>query len=214
MNHMKVSTRLILGFGIVLAIFAAIIGLSISSLGNINDGTKEIVLEAYPKVLLAQNLRNNVNENARALRNALLSPDVEIMRKNFDTLAANRKENAETLTKIEQLLQTEKGKTLFKATKVAAAPYREGIDQVIKLTREGNKEQAVAIVFGSLRSAQQVYFLKIDALIAFQSEAMDQIYKESQSTYQHARNNKQNHDTQTQQQKDATADNNTRTLLK
>jgi len=188
MNHMKVSTRLILGFGIVLAMLAAIIGLSISSLGNINDGTKEIVLEAYPKVLLAQNLRNNVNENARALRNALLSPDVEIMRKNFDTLAANRKENAETLTKIEQLLQTEKGKTLFKATKEAAAPYREGIDQVIKLTREGNKEQAVAIVFGSLRSAQQVYFQKIDALIAFQSEAMDQIYKESQSTYQHARN--------------------------
>src|SRR3569832_1619414 len=113
MNHMKVSTRLILGFGIVLAMLAAIIGLSISSLGNINDGTKEIVLEAYPKVLLAQNLRNNVNENARALRNALLSPDVEIMRKNFDTLAANRKENAEALTNFVLLLLTEKGLFCF-----------------------------------------------------------------------------------------------------
>jgi len=187
MNHMKVSTRLILGFGMVLAMLAVIIGLSISSLGNMNEGTKKIVLEAYPKVLLAQNLRNNVNENARALRNALLSPDVETMRKSFEALVRQRKENSDTMEKIEKMLQSEKGKTLFKGIKEVIVPYREAVDQVVKLTREGNKEQAVAVLFGNLQNSQQSFFQNIDALIAFQSEEMDQSYKDAQSTYQNAR---------------------------
>src|SRR3569623_574888 len=187
MNHMKVSTRLILGFGMVLAMLAVIIGLSISSLGNMNEGTKKIVLEAYPKVLLAQNLRNNVNENARALRNALLSPDVETMRKSFEALVRQRKENSDAMEKIEKMLQSEKGKTLFKGIKEVLVPYREAVDQVVKLTRKGNKEQAVAVLFGNLQNSQQSFFQNIDALIAFQSEEMDQSYKDAQSTYQNAR---------------------------
>ena len=74
-TYIKVSTRLGIGFGAILLLLAATVGISIHYLGQLNAGTNAIVTDNYPAVLAAQNLLNNNNKIARSLRNFLLIKD-------------------------------------------------------------------------------------------------------------------------------------------
>ncbi|MGV3742973.1 MAG: MCP four helix bundle domain-containing protein, partial [Burkholderiaceae bacterium] len=188
MNQMKVATRLSLGFGLVLAMMAIVIGLSIVRMGNMYADTDKIVHDDYPKVSLAQQVRDNLNQSARAVRNMILATDPETVNAELARMQDNRRENTETLNKLDGLVRSETGTALLKDVKEKIGPYRAAVDQATKLIGEGNKDQAIALVFGDLRTAQQAYFKSIDALVEHQAQGMDKMAKAAEESYFSARN--------------------------
>ncbi|MCW2905120.1 MAG: chemotaxis protein [Streptosporangiaceae bacterium] len=187
MNRMTVSTRLTLGFSLVLALLAIIMGMAIMRLSDMNAGIAKIVQDAYPQVRLAQGIRDNINWNARAMRNAMLTTDAETAKTELNIAVQNSADNNEAFAKLEQLIQTEKGKKLFNDVKESSALYRPAADKLIRATNEGNKDLAVSILFGEMRSAQKAYFDTLAALINYQTDMMDATYKAAEETYQNAR---------------------------
>jgi methyl-accepting chemotaxis protein len=187
-KHIKVSTRLGLGFGAVLLMLALAIGLSIYDLGKLNDGTSAIVTETYPKVLLAQSIMNDNNKVARSLRNALLIKDAAKSAKELSTVAGKRQEIDATMKKLDATIRSEKGKELFATLQASRAPYEQALEEVIRLRKENDIDGAVDYMLTVMRERQLTNMNAIDALIAHQSNSMETARQQAEATYLDSRN--------------------------
>ena len=187
-KHMKVSSRLGLGFGAILLLLAVAIGLSIYDLGKLNDGTSDIVRETYPKVLLAQSIMNDNNKIARSLRNALLIKDTVKSDKELSVVAGKRKEIEASMKKLDETIKSVKGKELFGALQASRGPYDLALDEVIRLRKEHDVDGAVDHMLTVMRERQMTNMNAIDALIAHQSNAMETARLQAEATYVDSRN--------------------------
>lgn len=151
MKQMKVGTRLALGFALVLAMLVAVIVLGISKLGALNEGTRLMALDAYPKVVLAQSLADRINRTARTVRDVLLVNDPEANKKNFTALATARKESDEMFGKLGTLIRSEKGVQNLQVYKAAYVEYIAAMDEVLKLHAAGDRDAATAYLMGPAR---------------------------------------------------------------
>ena len=187
-KNIKVSTRLRIGFGVILAMLAIVIGLSIHQLGTLNAGTNAIVTESYPKVLEAQNLMNINNKIARSLRNGLLIKDQTKAEKELTVVTDKLKEMVASSAKLDVMVKSGAGQGLFDALQAAYPPYAASIAEVMRLRRAGDVDQAVAFMLTNTRELQMTYMRRLDAMIAHQSEAMESARVRAEETYQHSHN--------------------------
>ncbi|MFC0251370.1 methyl-accepting chemotaxis protein [Massilia consociata] len=188
MKHMKVGTRLALGFALVLAMLVAVIGFGIAKLGTLHEDTRTMALEAYPKVVVAQDLADRINRTARTVRDLLLASSEEADKKNFAALATSRKETDEMFARLDQVVNTDTGRAKLQAYKGAYAQYIGAIDQVLQLHAAGEREAAIAHLLGPARKLQSAVFIASNELIAFQGGSMQATYEEAEQTYAIGRN--------------------------
>ncbi|HEX5341188.1 MAG TPA: methyl-accepting chemotaxis protein [Duganella sp.] len=188
LTDLKVGTRLGLGFGAVLLMLAITIALSIYSQAKLSENTNEIVTVTYPKVQQAQQIMNHNNKIARSLRNALLIRDDAKAAKEMATVMEKRKENDAAMKKLDDMVQSGPGQDLFDKVQAARKPFNESLDEVMRLRREGDIDGAVAEMLGKMRGLQLAYMDAIDALIAHQSDRMEQARAEAEATYIQSRN--------------------------
>ena len=187
-KSIKVSTRLRLGFGVILAMLVIVIGLSINYLGTLNAGTEAIVTETYPKVLQAQNLMNLNNKVARAVRNALLIGDEAKAAKEVDIVNEKLREMVTSAQKLDEMVKSGVGQNLFDTLQASYPPYAASINEVLRLRRDDGVEPAVAYMLSTTRDLQMAYMTNLDAMIAHQSDAMEKARVRAEETYQSSRN--------------------------
>jgi methyl-accepting chemotaxis protein len=183
MNKLKIGIRLGLGFGAVLLMLALVIGLGISRLSELYEGTDQIVNQHYPKVLLAQRVQDDFDHTARALRNIMLSSGPGLIARELASIVEARKDISATLGKLDPLIQSAAGRQSFKAIQDARAAYVVLLEQFLQLQAEGKKDEALAILLGSLDKAQSAYTDSLVALITHQSEQMEAGRQRAEDTY-------------------------------
>jgi methyl-accepting chemotaxis protein len=169
--NMKVGTRLGLGFATVIALLAIIAAVSIASLHRLNGGIDDLVNDKFPKTVWANNMIDNINEIARAMRDALLETDKQGIQKELDRIQTARKNIRENLDKLEQTITSEKGKAILKEVMEARARYVGGQDEFIQLISAGKQEEAKALLT-QIRATQRTYTEAIAKLIEFQTGFM------------------------------------------
>ena len=188
MKQMKVGTRLALGFALVLVMLAAVIVLGISKLGALNEGTRLMATDAYPKVVLAQSLADRINRTARTVRDVLLVNDAEANKKNFTALATARKESEEMFGKLGTLIKSEKGVQNLQIYKAAYVDYLAAMDEVLKLHAGGDRDAAAAYLMGPARKLQSAVFIASNEVIEHQGGTMQTTYDAAEETYAVGRN--------------------------
>jgi methyl-accepting chemotaxis protein len=187
-KHLKVSTRLGLGFGAILLMLAICIGLNIYQLSKLNDGTDDIVTESYAKVVQAQTILAANNKIARSLRNALLIRDDAKAAREIAVVVEKSKENDASMRKMGEMVQSSKGRELFAAMEAARVPYNQTLNEVMQLRRADNIDAATELMLTKMRAMQLAYMDSIDALIAHQSNAIEAARVSADETYVSARN--------------------------
>jgi methyl-accepting chemotaxis protein len=187
-KHLKVSTRLGLGFGVILVMLTIVIVLGIRYLGVLNSGTNDIVTDNYPKVIQAQNLMNLHNKIARSLRNGLLRRDEAASNKEFATVEETRQQAGVEAKKLDDMVQSAQGQALFDAVDAAFPPYSKSLDDVMRLRRDGKHDEAVDLMLTTTRDLQLAYMKRLEELIAHQSAAMEGARANAEATYESSRN--------------------------
>jgi methyl-accepting chemotaxis protein len=185
--NMKVGVRLALGFAVVLALLASISALAISRLAALNNGTTLIVQERYPKVAAANAVKEGLQDQAREVRNALLLSDAKKVNDTLETVDSLVKLQTENLDKLEKLIDTDKGRELFKTIADARGKYGPVRSRAEGLVKENRKNEAVDLLFKEVRPAQLVYMKAIDTLIEFEEQQMAEGGREAASLYASAR---------------------------
>lgn len=182
MNTMKVGTRLGLGYGGVILLLVIIAGVSLNSMNSLLSGIDDMVNDKFPKTVWSNNVINNINVIARAMRNTLLVKDQDSINKELNRIKEARVNIKENLDKLDEKISSVDGKAKLKSVLDARTAYINAQDQFIKLADEGKQEEAATYLLGTVRKLQTAYIDAVNGLIEFQTQLMQQTGEEAKAT--------------------------------
>ncbi|HZW26060.1 MAG TPA: methyl-accepting chemotaxis protein [Gallionella sp.] len=187
-QNMKIGIRLGMGFGFVLLLLSVIAIIGISKMADMNAAMEKIATDRWPKAVQANEMINLVNDTARAVRNMLLTEDMEETRNQHRRMLDNNKKIDELEEKLKAATRSEEGKKLLDAISRTNREYTEIMGRVAELGLENRNAEGAALLFGDARKVQKEYFDAVNALIQYQGKAVDDSASEAASDYVAARN--------------------------
>ncbi|KAF0215074.1 MAG: methyl-accepting chemotaxis [Geobacteraceae bacterium] len=187
-KNMKIGLRLGVGFGVVVTLMIVMGIFATTRLAELNKEIDRVVNDRWPKTVLANDINDNINVVARALRNTIILDDQSEVQKEMKRIVEARESNAKYLAELDKTVKSADGKALLKTIGEAQTNYLEAQAHVIKLIESGNKEQAGKELITRVRPVQSAYFKAVENLISFQGKLMDKAGVEAAQNYKTSRN--------------------------
>jgi methyl-accepting chemotaxis protein len=178
-KNMTIKMRLISGFGILTALTLIISLVSIFSLYYIKNDVDSMVNDRWPESVAANNVVDGINVVARALRNAIIANNNDLMQKELERVEKARSEVTEELEKLNKHAETEKQKEMLKKITDSRAAYIEVLKNIISLIKEGKKNEAGSALMSKLRPLQEEYFTNVEDYIVYQGKLVEEAGKEA-----------------------------------
>ncbi|WP_426449784.1 response regulator [Paenibacillus sp. S-38] len=170
---MKMRTKLLAGFGVLLLLLFALAGIGISRLTNTDSSLSEIYENRYNKVKLATNIRNNANELAKGVANILLISTPESDKKNLELIRTSSANVVKTMEDLENLEYNPRGKELVSSLLASGRRYLEYKDQALSLYQSGKVAEANNLRTSSGVNIQDQFIASMVVFSDYQEEQMD-----------------------------------------
>ena len=184
--NLSIRTRLLAGFGIVMFLSALLAVIALFSIRTINGDIDRIVNDRWPKTVQANNIIDNINVVARALRNAIILEDDQLVQQELDRIPEAIRIVTDNIDKLEKTVSSDKGKQLLNDLKEKKVVYRDDLTKAMQLIKEGKKKEAGLYLVHTLRKTQSAYFATTAELIKYQSQLMDESGKDAASNAKQA----------------------------
>lgn len=175
LGNMKIGLRLTAGFAAVLLglIIVAFVGLS--GLGEVDEEIQLLVHDKFPKTVWSNEIIDNINVNARVIRNIIITNDPEVKKKELARFDDTKKIIDARMDSLRRTVKSGTGKELFTNLETAQEKYLSTRDVLVGRINSGEKEKAAAMLFAEMRDAQNAYFDAINALIKHQNESVAEV---------------------------------------
>ncbi len=173
-RDMKITTRLKLGFGLLALLIALVSGAAIMRMNQVQDEITKVLEDRYPKVLKLHDVKDDINQIARSMRNMLLMTSQADIQQERAAVEQSRKDITANLDELEKLITSEKGKAGMQAIADARTAYLLGQTRFLDLASDGRTEDARDFLLEELRPLQLAYMKAVNGAIDFQSELMAQ----------------------------------------
>ena len=109
-KNLKIGVRLGLGFGFVLILLTFISVLAYARLSVLASSIDGVVNDKFPKTVIANEIVDQINVIARALRNSVLARQADVVKKELDRVEEARKIISGELGKLEKSITSDEGK--------------------------------------------------------------------------------------------------------
>jgi len=186
-ENIKISTRMSLGFGIVLVLMLAIAGSGFVGLRQMGAAVTDISADRLPKIMTAAEWEISVLESASHMRSALILDGQDNLGKELAKLADEKKLRKDYMEQLEKVLNTDVGRAAFKTIVDARAAYLPAEDKFIKLAAAGDLAGAKKTLIDEARPLQRAYVAALKTFVATQKGLAAKANAESDDTYAHAR---------------------------
>ncbi|MFA9216022.1 MAG: methyl-accepting chemotaxis protein [Sphingomonadaceae bacterium] len=186
LNNLNVGTRLGLSYALLVVLLIGITLLGISRLNALDQSTALIVHDRYPKVAMANEVLQGINEVAQRVRNLIIWRDPAQREQELALLAEERRRVDGILERLNQLLSTPKGRTLYAEIMAARSQYRAAQDQYIRLLQNGQEDAALTLLAGDVTRHQALYFERVKGLVALGGTLMEQSGNETSALHRSA----------------------------
>ena len=187
MKNIKIGSRLGLGFGAILLIMVAIIAIGITRLAKVNAVSTDMAENRIPKVLMVEEIREQMNILARATRNALIMKDRADIKKELGRAQAARVHASGIYEKFDKVMVTPKGRAMLKSVVDQRGPYGVAVDKLARLIDAGQTEEARDLMLKDVRVTQAAYFERLEAFQKYFVDAMNKGHQEGDAAYAMAR---------------------------
>ena len=180
---MKVSTRLALAFGVVLALMMGLGAIALSSLSAFNRQVEGLVNDKVQQIIVAGNWQVEVLETARHMRNVFLLPEESAIKNELKDIHKEKEVRAKLMEQLKKLASTEKQKAMVQNIVEARAKYIPSEDEFLAAAEAGNLELAKKIVLEKARPAQLEYIRQLDAYVDQIEGETKEAAKEASAVY-------------------------------
>ena len=174
---MKVGTAMGLGFALVIVLGVVMALVAWVQLARASAEATLLVEDRMVKVARANQIIDNLNSQANAVRNVVLSLDTATMQATIDAekqrMTELRAQSTELLKLLEQSIQSPEGKASFQRAKDAGWAYVGQLDQAMAFGLAGDGDQARAVLSGPARQGHQQAITAIEGVVAFQQKLME-----------------------------------------
>jgi methyl-accepting chemotaxis protein len=170
MQSLRIGTRLALGFGLVLALLAAAVGLSYRQMATVGPHI-DLLIELQRQQDLAQDWRTqtqlNVTRTDAVARAGGTGPVAEFFAPVIKTTSAKISELQEALT---GAVDTPQGKAILEEIGGARKAYVDIRNQVFAQLKAGEAETALQTLEGKMRPAADAYVKTISRMADYEGE--------------------------------------------
>jgi methyl-accepting chemotaxis protein len=181
-SNLKVGVRLGWGFAVVILAGLVVAMFGSLELGAVNTEVTALVEDRMVKVEQLNQVKENLNVVARAIRNIALMSDEKTEQAEQQRILDARAQNAELLKKLEASIVSEQGRKLLQDIAEIRAPYNATVDKALALGLANNDAETRDVLINENRPLQAAYFKALNALIGLQKSAMDSTAKHVQET--------------------------------
>lgn len=176
MTNLKISTRLFLGFGLILFLMLVIALAGENRVSIIDANMKEVGQGASLKQRYAINFRGSVHDRAISIRDAVLVDDQSSLQKHLndiESLKAFYAESDQAMTDLMQKnpLAPEERELLNKINQIEEQTLAI-TERVIQLRQQGENVQAKAILLSEVSPAYSAWLKSINNFIDYQEEVI------------------------------------------
>lgn len=186
-RNMKISVRLALGFGAVVALMAAIFAVGITRLAAVNDKLAHVVAATWPKTVLANDVIDNVNIIGLSMRNLMLATDEADAAKQIEAIETARKAIGERLERLDKVVELPREKELLAEVRVSREKYVAGQNELIALRERGDAAGSHAFLQKELFPIMRGYLESVNNLIGYEGQLMGEDGEAAAKAYATAR---------------------------
>ncbi len=181
LKNMKIGTRLILAFGLVLTFLLVNGGISFRMIESLSDDITILAEDRMPKVELANEIIDNINIIARVLRNIVIDSSKETQQAELPRLEKARATIGKNLDTLQKTSKSKEGLAKVQALVDARTAYVGTTDQYVELVKKGEIDKAKGMLLTSLRAVQSKYFAACEDVITFQNNLAKGTAKEAEA---------------------------------
>ncbi len=180
-QNLKISTRLVAAFSILVVLLLVIGALSATSSLGIRDRLVDITERRMTIIADLESIRDAGNFQARAIRNIALLSDAARVADEKKAIETSRNEVNDLTKKLEESIVSTKGRETLASMASTRAPFRAAVDKFMVMIASGERDAAVAFLFGEVRPAQLAYFKAIDEAVDVQTATAKTASEEAQN---------------------------------
>jgi methyl-accepting chemotaxis protein len=170
--NLKIGQRLNLAFALSFAMLALVVALGAARLATLGGEFEVTLSDRYRKIGELNVARGELMLQSRHVSNALLQADPALARAELDQADQLGMQAAARLEQFGASPQLAGAQALFGRVGTSGAVYNAARDQVSRLARAGQKEQAGAALLATMGPAERTYLEAIDSLSGFHSALM------------------------------------------
>jgi methyl-accepting chemotaxis protein len=185
---LKISTRLRLGFGLLLALMGVLAASGYNSLASLNAEVTVISQKRVPNLLAAADWEVSLLQSARHMRNALILEGQEAVNKEVGALAEQLNKRTELLKQLEANTTSEAGRAALKSVADSRADYRPLEIEFAKLAAAGDLADAKKLLLEKARPSQLKYLAALEAFSETQKALIQQSTAEAAAAFASGRN--------------------------
>ena len=185
-GHMTMGRKLASGFGVILVmlVFMAILG--IYRMTVIHNDLRQIVDDRYRKVVVSNDVIDQVNTIAVAVRNIAISKDSSFIQKEKERIGAARTQYRKVMDELKVTVVRTEGKAHLAEIEKAIAELKPFNDKIIEFGRSMKTEEIGKLFTEQLEPGQAKLLAAIGAMIRYQEKRMDLVVQEASEAYKSA----------------------------
>jgi methyl-accepting chemotaxis protein len=191
-GNWKIGYRLAAGLGVSIVFMVGISVIGIGNLGKLNNNTNDLAADKVPKVILAYETIGGVNDIARAMRNAMLSKDPEVIKAEMERVDKRKVENAARLDQLGVLIADDEdpqSKARLQAVLDARAKYAVVQTAFVAMSGDiGKHDESVNYLLTTVRKEQTAYLNALTDLVKYQNAAIEDASVVAGLSYSSSRN--------------------------
>lgn len=187
-NQMKVGTRLVAGFTLLLLLSAALIFVGLNRMALIQNNFETVVNSDFEKITLVNKMRDAVRFQMVALRDVVMQEDFAFKKKELQLMKDARKEYQSLAGQLAPLVANTKISPVVDALHATEEKVREANAGVIELSLNDQNKQAGDAVREKARPEQLALVGQLDELLKLldpnakaTAEEAAQVYKTAAS---------------------------------
>ncbi len=187
MKNLTIGQRLAGGFALVLALAACVIALASWRLTSTAAATRQMMDEPLAKERLIADWNRNINAGVRRTIAIAKSSDTSLVALFADDQAQSTKQAGELMERIRGLIRSPEEQALFDAVGKARKTYIGAREEVVKLKKDGQAEEADKVLTDAFIPASKVYLANMQEFLDHQRAEIDKTAADIDATNSNGR---------------------------
>ncbi|WP_285887449.1 MULTISPECIES: methyl-accepting chemotaxis protein [Hydrogenophaga] len=180
-NDLKISTRLVGAFTLLVFMLLAIGALSVMRTMAVQTDLVDITERRMKVIADMELVRNETNLQARAIRNIALLADPTKVAQEKQSIADSRVAVDKMTAELDSLVISTKSKEIQAQLGQARKPFDDSVDRFIALIDRNERDPAIALLFETVRPLQLTYMNAIDEAVSYEAAGAQAASQSAQS---------------------------------
>ncbi len=173
MKNLKISTRLALGFALILIVMFLMNMLGLTTMGSMVRSVKGVGSEALLKERLISDWSRNIHTSVQRTKAVALSSDQALSDRFAEEAAASSRQSGDLLKRIDALSQSDQEKALMAEIQKTRVAYLASRDALYKAKREERPDEAQRLFTQEFQPLTLQYLKNVQQLLDLQRGSID-----------------------------------------